>query len=83
MSIMSAAERRAIADQVGADEQYLYQCLTGRKAMKAKEAVRIERESGQRVRRWQLRQRDWYTIWPDLVGTDGAPPVPAVHEEGA
>ena len=42
--------------------------------------VVIERESGFRVRRWALRPRDWHLIWPELIGADGAPPVPAEAE---
>jgi len=78
---MTAADRKALAEQVGSDEQYLYQCLTGRKAMKPEEAVRIERQSGQRVRRWDLRPADWHRIWPELIGAEGAPAIPA--EQGA
>jgi DNA-binding transcriptional regulator YdaS (Cro superfamily) len=65
-----------MAALAGIDEQYLYQCLTGRKAMLAREAVRVERVLGGRVRRWHLRQKDWHENWPELIGTEGAPPVP-------
>ena len=27
--------------------------------------------------RWDLRPTDWHRIWPELIGTDGAPDVPA------
>lgn len=77
---MSALERRAIADELNLSEQYLYQCLTGRKLMRPEEAVRIEKDSGGRLRRWDLRQSDWHLIWPELIGRDGAPaiePTPA------
>jgi DNA-binding transcriptional regulator YdaS (Cro superfamily) len=33
------------------------------------------------VRRWDLRPKDWYLIWPELIGTEGAPDVPAIAEE--
>ncbi len=78
---MSAAERKQIADELGLNEQYLYQCLTGRASMEAKEAVRVEELSGRRLRRWQLRKNDWHKIWPELVKAKGAPKVPA--EQGA
>lgn len=70
---ITATERRAIADRLKISDAYLYQCLTGRKAMKPEEAVRIERESGMQVRRWHLRPADWHRIWPELIGIDGAP----------
>lgn len=79
--IISPRERAQIAEAVAIDDQYLYQCLTGRKDMKPKEAVRVERESGGRLRRWHLRRNDWHETWPELVGTEGAPPVPA-HSSG-
>ena len=75
---LTATERAALAELVGVNEQYLYQCLTGRKAMKPEEAVRIERDSGQKVRRWHLRQEDWHRIWPELIGKKGAPKLPQV-----
>lgn len=74
---MSAQDRKALAEQVGVDEQYLYQCLSGRKAMRADEAVRVERDSGHRVMRWHLRRGDWHRIWPELIGAEGAPAAPA------
>lgn len=76
MMTITAAERRAIATQVGVDEQYLYQCLTRRKAMRADEAVRVEQALGGRIRRWDLRADDWHRIWPELIGSAGAPDVP-------
>lgn len=72
---ITAAERKELAELVGSDEQYLYQCLTGRKAMKPEEAVRIERASSGRLRRWHLRPNDWPRIWPELIGAEGAPEV--------
>ncbi len=75
---MPAPERSALAVKVNVHEQYLYQCLTGRKAMTPAEAVRVEQESDRSVMRWHLRQGDWYRIWPELIGAPGAPEVPEV-----
>lgn len=33
------------------------------------------------VRRWDLRPDDWYRIWPELIGAEGAPGVPEAREE--
>lgn len=41
------------------------------------EAVQVEAKSGRQVRRWDLRQADWHRIWPELIGQEGAPPIPA------
>jgi DNA-binding transcriptional regulator YdaS (Cro superfamily) len=35
--------------------------------------VDIERATDLKVRRWDLRPKDWYRIWPELIGTAGAP----------
>lgn len=77
---ITATERQALAAALGINEQYLYQCLTGRAGMRPAESVRVEVQSGGRLRRWHLRPRDWHLIWPELIGTEGAPPVPASAE---
>lgn len=38
--------------------------------------VAIERATSFRVRRWDLRPDDWHRIWPELIGSKGAPRVP-------
>lgn len=80
---MTATERTELAARVSVSEPYLYQCLTGRKAMSAAEAVRVEKESGGAIMRWHLRLDDWHLIWPELVGTEGAPPVAEVAKQAA
>ena len=81
---MTPTDRAALAEKVQVGDAYLYQCLTGRKDMKPEEAVRVERDSGRAVRRWHLRSNDWWKVWPELIGADGAPKVPAdVHDSAA
>ena len=72
MDTLTAKERAELADLVSISDQYLYQCITGRRDMDATEAARVERVSGGRLRRWHLR-RDWADTWPELVGAFGAP----------
>lgn len=43
----------------------------------------IERLSDYAVRRWEMRPSDWHLIWPELVGTEGAPDTPAVETRDA
>lgn len=43
----------------------------------------IERVTNGAVRRWDLRPDDWHLIWPELVGTEGAPAIPQTTEEAA
>jgi len=38
-------------------------------------ATAIEIATGRMVRRWDTRPEDWHRIWPELIGTDGAPAV--------
>ena len=35
--------------------------------------VAIEQATDGRVRRWDLRPKDWCRIWPELIGADSAP----------
>jgi len=70
-----ASLRVNLARRAGIADAYLYQCLTGRRAMDAAEAVRVEERLAGQLRRWHLRVRDWHRIWPELVGAVGAPAV--------
>ena len=67
------SERRRLAEQVGLNEQYLYQCLSGRRDMSAVEARRIETVSAGVLTRQMVCQKTWALIWPELVHT---PPKP-------
>lgn len=71
------AERRRLAEIANVHEQYLYQCLTGRRDMNPAEARRCEEVTGGALRRWALCQKTWHLIWPELVGVKGAPRVPS------
>lgn len=33
----------------------------------------IENLTARAVRRWDLRPKDWHLIWPELIGSEGAP----------
>lgn len=35
----------------------------------------IERATDKTVMRWDLRPHDWHLIWPELIGSKGAPKV--------
>jgi DNA-binding transcriptional regulator YdaS (Cro superfamily) len=37
--------------------------------------VAIERVTNKQVRRWDLRPKDWWLIWPELIDTEGAPAI--------
>jgi len=75
-SKLSAANRRRLAEVAGISEAYLYQCLTGRRDMGPAEARRCETVTGGELKRWDLCRKTWHLIWPELIGTEGAPHVP-------
>jgi len=45
--------------------------------------VSIEQATNGAVKRWDLRPKDWHRIWPEIIGTDGAPEVPQASMETA
>jgi len=70
---ITAAERKAIASASGVDEQYLYQCLTGRRKMPALRCPEIELASAGRVTCEQLRPDVMWVrveddVWPNVHG---------------
>lgn len=64
---ITPARRRELAALVDVHEQYLYQCLTGRRDMNPAEALRIELATDGELTRKALCQRTWRGIWPELA----------------
>jgi DNA-binding transcriptional regulator YdaS (Cro superfamily) len=69
MITMSASERVAIAAAIGVNEQYLYQCLTGRRTTPSDRCPSIERATQGRVTCEELRADvRWHRVpdgaWP-------------------
>lgn len=77
MQLPPIVERKRLAEMAGVVEPYLYQCLTGRREMGAEVAVRVEIGTAGEIRRWDVCQESWHRIWPELIGVEGAPQVPA------
>jgi DNA-binding transcriptional regulator YdaS (Cro superfamily) len=73
---LTPEERKRIAEKVGVHATSLLQAMKGERNFSIAECVRIERESGYRLRRWDLRPKDWFLNWPELIGKKGAPEVP-------
>lgn len=80
---LSVEDRRRLAIAHGVDEQYLYQCLTGRRDMSPASARKLEDDSGGELRRWALCQKTWHAIWPELISTPGAPTPAAAASEAS
>lgn len=68
----------AFADKLGIKRTYLSQLSARQNGREPSPelCVAIERASDMQVRRWDLKPVDWHLIWPELIGTDGAPAVP-------
>jgi DNA-binding transcriptional regulator YdaS (Cro superfamily) len=74
---ISPEDRQRLAEKVGVDPASLYQALTGKGyGFSPTKCVVIERQTEGELRRWDLRPKDWHLIWPELIGAEGAPPLP-------
>jgi DNA-binding transcriptional regulator YdaS (Cro superfamily) len=80
---LTPSERAALAELGKTDPAYLYQCLTGRRNMGPVEAVRVEKATKGKLRRWDLCPGNWHLIWPELIGKKGAPTPEAAPEKTA
>lgn len=67
----------ALAVALGVAPGYLSQMAAGVRPMPPALVPAAVRATGRLVREWTLRPQDWHRIWPELIGTEGAPPVPA------
>lgn len=76
MKQITPSDRRRLSALCGVNEQYLYQCLTERRDMSPAVARLCETVSNGELMRWDLCSQTWHKIWPELIGAEGAPPVP-------
>jgi DNA-binding transcriptional regulator YdaS (Cro superfamily) len=75
--------REAFAERVGTKLGHLRNVGYGLRPCAPELATAIELDSGRTLRRWDLRPEDWHRIWPELIGTEGAPAVePAEAKAG-
>lgn len=66
-----------LARQLGVTPPMIQQWRSGTRPVPAQYCPAIERKTGGVVTRIDLRPDDWQKIWPELIGTEGAPPVHA------
>lgn len=65
-----------MAAQLGIAPAYLSQIANGvRKAHPALAREIVTECAAGNVQLWDLRPTDWHRIWPELIGTEGAPEV--------
>ena len=77
----SPQERAAFAFRVGTTLGHFNNVAYEQRVASAAMARQIALASSGEVREWELRPEDWHLIWPELIGTEGAPAVPAVEPE--
>lgn len=73
---LNSVEWREFAIAIGTKVGHLNNMAYGINPISPLYAARIERQSCGRVRRWTCRPKDWHELWPELVGTADAPPIP-------
>lgn len=80
-SVLKACSLSAskFAEAIGMSPQAVSFMRAGTRSVPADKVPLICQMSGETVRRWHLRPDDWHRIWPELVNTEGAPPVPAAE----
>lgn len=71
----------ALAAAVGVTPVMVSQWSGGIKPVPPERCVAIEQATSGVVTRRDLRPKDWHLIWPELIGTEGAPAVPADQAE--
>lgn len=71
MSEIAASDRHRLAEAIGVNEQYLYQCLTGRRSFPVERVMPIESAARRLgipgLTRREMRPNDWALHWPELA----------------
>ncbi len=65
-----------LADALGIARPLISQWAHGVRPVPVMAALDIKRYTEGAVMRWDLRPDDWHLIWPELIGTAGAPLIP-------
>lgn len=82
LSPLPLPERERLAGAAGTTYLHLKNVAFSGKPCGDKLAVSLERETGRAVRRWDMKPDDWWQIWPELIGAEGAPEVPEAEGQG-
>lgn len=85
LSYLNHQRGRAVdlARAISVSPGFVSQIASRRRPCPAAVAVSIELATEGAVRRWTLCPTDWHRIWPELIGAEGAPPVPTETKEVA
>jgi DNA-binding transcriptional regulator YdaS (Cro superfamily) len=71
-----------VAQLLGVSVQAVCFWRDGKRSFPVEHCATIAKHSNGKVHRWDLRPDDWFSVWPELVGTRGAPRVPAAEVRG-
>lgn len=72
-----------LAQALSVSGSLVTQWAGGSKPISVARCMHVERATGGAVRRWDLRPDDWHEIWPELIGSEGAPPLPVEVRDAA
>ncbi len=76
---LDADKRERLALDAGTTSAHLRNVAFSSKPCGIHLAVGLESLTDRAVRRWDLRPDDWHRIWPELIGAEGAPGLPAAE----
>lgn len=82
LAIKSAGSQAALAALIGVKQQHVWNWLNRGGPVPPEHCAAIQTATKGAVTRWDLRPDDWHRIWPELVGAEGAPAVPAEENAG-
>lgn len=72
-----------VAEAVPISGAFLSQIANGGRPVPIEHAAGLERACEYNVMRWDMFPRTWHRIWPELIGTEGAPSIPAQEARDA
>jgi len=72
-AIDSVGSQTALATILGVRQPTVSEWVRGDRPVPIERCTAIEQATARAVMRWDLRPDDWHRIWPELIGTDGAP----------
>ena len=72
-----------LARAIDVNPTMINQMVKGLRPVPIGHGAAIETASKGKVKRWDLFPNDWHRIWPELIGIEGAPEVPATEEKVA
>lgn len=76
IAIEKAGGPTKVAALLGCSVQAVCFYRDGKRSFPVERCATLETASG--IRRWDMRPDDWHLIWPELVGSPGAPKPPRI-----